>query len=39
MSETEITFLDAMLYKGVEFDKKSILDVETHYKPMKTFQF
>ena len=39
MSQTEITFLDTMLYKRVGFDSKSILDVQTHYKPTKTFQY
>ena len=38
MSETEIMFLDTKVYKGVSFDKKSILDVQTHYKPTETFQ-
>ena len=37
MSETEITFLDTKVYKGVRFNKKSILDVQTHYKPTETF--
>ena len=36
MSETEITFLDTKVYKGVKFDKKSILDVQTRYKPTET---
>ena len=39
MSETEITFLDTKVYKGVRFDKESILDVQTHYKPTETFQY
>ena len=39
MSETEITFLDTKVYKGVRFDKKSILDVQTHYEPTETFQY
>ena len=30
MSETEITFLDTKVYKGVRFDEESILDVQTH---------
>ena len=38
MSETEITFLDAKVYKGVRFDKESILDVQTHYKPKEVFK-
>ena len=39
MSETEIAFLDTKVYKGVRFDKESILDVQTHYKPTETFQY
>ena len=39
MPETEITFLDTKVYKGVRFDKESILDVQTHYKPTETFQY
>ena len=39
MSETEIKFLDTQVYKGVRFDKESILDVQTHYKPTETFQY
>ena len=38
MSETEITFLDTKVYKGVGFIKKSILYVQTPYKPTETFQ-
>ena len=30
MSETEITLLDAKVYKGVRFNKESFLDVQTH---------
>ena len=29
MSETEITFLDTKVYRGVRFDKETILDVQT----------
>ena len=39
MSETEITFLDTKVYKGVRFDKEAILDVQTHFKPTETFQY
>ena len=39
MSEAEITFLDTKLHKGVRFDKESILDVQTLYKPTETFQY
>ena len=39
MSETEVMFLDTKVYKGFRFDKESILDVQTHYKPAETFQY
>ena len=39
MSETEVMFLDTKVYKGVRFDKESILDVQTHYKPAETFRY
>ena len=39
MSETEVIILDTKVYKGVRFDKESILDVQTHYKPAETFQY
>ena len=39
MSETEITFLDTKVYKGVRFAKESILDVQTLYKQTETFQY
>ena len=38
MSETEITFLDNKVHKGVRFDKESILVVQTHYKPTEFFK-
>ena len=38
MSETEIKFLDTKVYKGVWFNKESILDVQTHYKPTEVFK-
>ena len=31
--------MDTKLYKGVRFNKESILDVQTHYKPTETFQY
>ena len=37
MSETEITFLDTKVYKGVRFNKKSTVEEQTHYKPTVTF--
>ena len=39
ISETETTFLDTIVYKGVRFNKDSILDVRTHFKPTETFQY
>jgi len=39
IAETEITFLDTKVFKGERFLKESVLDVQTHYKPMETFQF
>ena len=30
ISKTEMTFLDTKVYKGVSFNKESILDVQTH---------
>ena len=39
ISEKETTFLDTVVYKGERFQNKSILDVKTHYKPTKTFQY
>ena len=34
MSETEITFLDTKVYKGIRFNKEQILNVQTH-KPTR----
>ena len=39
VSDTEITFLDTIIYKGVRFETKSVLDVRTHFKPTETFQY
>ena len=39
ISETETTFLDTKVYEGVRFNKDSILDVRTHFKPTETFQY
>ena len=38
-SQLETTFLDTTVYKGERFEKESILDVRTHYKPTETFQY
>ena len=32
ISDTEIVFLDTIIYKGTRFHEKSILDVKTHFK-------
>ena len=39
VSQLETTFLDTTVYKGERFEKESILDVHTHYKPTETFQY
>ena len=39
ISEAETTFLDTKVYKGVRFNKDSILDVRTHFKRTETFQY
>ena len=36
--QTKITFLDTNVFKGERFAEKSILDIETHFKPTETFQ-
>ena len=39
VSQLETTFLDTIVYKGERFEKESIIDVRTHYKPTETFQY
>ena len=39
ISEPETTFLDTKVYKGVRFDKDSMLDVRTHFKPTEKLQY
>ena len=39
VSQLETTFLDTTVYKGERFEKESILDMRTHYKPTETFQY
>ena len=39
VSQLETTFLDTTVYKGERLEKELILDVRTHYKPTKTFQY
>ena len=38
ISETETTFLNTKVYNGVRFNKDSILEVRTHFKPTGKFQ-
>ena len=33
ISDTEIAFLDTVVYKGVRFEIESFLYIKTHYKP------
>ena len=38
MPKTKITFFDKKVYKGISYNKESILDVQTHhYQPTETF--
>ncbi|XP_068720163.1 uncharacterized protein [Montipora capricornis] len=39
ISDTEIVFLDTVVYKGDRFEIESILDIKTHYKQTETFQY
>ena len=39
ISDTEIAFLDTVVYKGVRFETESILDIKTRYKQTDTFQY
>ena len=39
VSQLETTFLDTTVYKGERFEKESILEVRTHYKPTETSQY
>ena len=39
ISDTETTFLDTSVYKGERFISESVLDIRTHYKATKTFQY
>ena len=38
ISENKATFLETIVFKGELFAEKSILDINTHYKP-ETFQY
>ena len=39
ISDKEITFLVTPIYKGARFEKESILNMRTHFKPTDTFQY
>ena len=39
ISNTEIIFLDTVVYKGMRFRDHSILDIKTHFKTTETFQY
>ena len=38
ISCTDATFLDTTIYKGQKFNKESVLDMRTHFKPTERFQ-
>ena len=38
VSEIETTFLDTSVFKKGRLEKKRILDVRTHFRPIETFQ-
>ena len=39
ISCTDATILDTTIYKGQRFNKESVLDMRTHFKPTGTFQY
>ena len=39
ISDKEIILLDTCIYKGARFEKESILDTHTYFKPTETFQY
>ena len=39
ISDKKIIFLDTCIYKGATFEKESILDTPTYFKPTETFQY
>ena len=39
ISDKEITFLNTRIYRGARFEKESILDTRTHFKPTETFKY
>ena len=39
ISEIDVTFLEAIIYKGDRFKNDSILDLRTYYKPTEAFHY
>ena len=39
ISSTDASFLDTTIYKGERFNKESVLNMRTHFKPTETFQY
>ena len=39
ISNSNVTFLDTLIYKGERFKETGILDVRTHFKPTEKFQY
>ena len=39
ISDKEIILLDTCIYKGARFEKESIVDTRTYFKPTETFQY
>ena len=39
ISDTEITFLDTCVHKSYRFERESILDLRTHFKPTESCQY
>ena len=39
ISDSEFIFLDTNVYKSDTFKGESILDIQTHYKERKTFEY
>ena len=38
-SDAETVFLDTVVYKGIRFKEKSILNAKTHFKKTETFLY
>ena len=39
LSDYQATFLDTIIHKGDHFRDQGILDIKTHFKPTKKFQY